>query len=206
MAAFLLSFVVAGAAHAGTFTIDGVEFSDERGGFVLHSVTGSGRADDPFVIVEEITGEGPAILTIRGLSMGFGNRARTSHFVGMAVVKVVINGTDQHWPDFAMELQEFLGLESPYGDGLSFGQGADPVRLPWSDRYKNAAVLDEPRDGVQFAEGAVAPGEQVVFRFTITENSPRREFFLVQQRHLPVAALPGEGAAWASLGAPTTAE
>jgi len=200
MAAFLragLSAVVSVAAASGvstaaavTISAGGLEFSDEQGGFVLHSVTGTGDADDPFVIVEEITGDGPAILTVRGLSGRFGNSTGSNHFVGMAVVKIVRNGTGQPWPEFMVELQEVLGRDSTYGDGLSFGQGSNDMRSISADRYARVSAVDEPRDGILFADGLVLPGEEVRFTFTITENSPRPEFFLVQRRQEPVAAVP----------------
>ncbi|HET8727130.1 MAG TPA: hypothetical protein VFO41_06425 [Alphaproteobacteria bacterium] len=173
--------------RAEPVTAEGVEFSDELGGFVLVSVTGSGRLDDPFVIVEEITDGGSAILTVRGFDTTFGNRARTNHFSGMAVTKIVRNATDQTWSDFTMELQEVLGVDSPYGDGLSFGQGPDSFRTVASDRYAHASVVDEPRDGIRFSEGSIRPGESVSFSFVITENSPRSQFFLIQRRLEPVA-------------------
>src|SRR3546814_742887 len=177
-------------ASAEAFLAGGLQFSDELGGFVLRSVSGNGDVDDPFVIVEEITEDGPAILTIRGLTGAFGNRARTNHFVGFAVRKIVRNKTDHPWSEFTMELQELLGRDSTYGDGLSFGQGPNSLRLISADRYGRASAVDEPRDGVQFSDGIVRPGEEVVFSFVITENSPRPEFFLVQRRQEPVASLP----------------
>ena len=43
----------------------GLSFSDELGGFRLISATGSGHGSDPIVLVEEIFGMEPAVLTIR---------------------------------------------------------------------------------------------------------------------------------------------
>ena len=47
--------VSASPAPAEEFTAGGLRFSDELGGFRLISVTGSGTASDPIVVVEEIT-------------------------------------------------------------------------------------------------------------------------------------------------------
>ena len=59
--------------------VDGLTFSDELGGVRLQRGWGSGSLDDLFVLVEEITGDGPAILIVRGMTHRFGNRtARTT--------------------------------------------------------------------------------------------------------------------------------
>lgn len=50
---------------AGSLEAGGLSFSDELGGFRLISATGSGRGSDPIILVEEIFGMGPAVLTIR---------------------------------------------------------------------------------------------------------------------------------------------
>ena len=43
------------AASSEPLTASGLQFSDEKGGFRIVSLTGTGRSDDPFVLVEEIT-------------------------------------------------------------------------------------------------------------------------------------------------------
>jgi hypothetical protein len=51
---------------------------------------------------------------------------------------------------------------------------------------------------MRFRDGLVRPGEQVMFRLLITDNAPKAEFYLVQQReqHIvlgPRARRPGGG-------------
>ena len=150
--------------------------------------TGSGSLDDPFVVVERISGTEPVVLEVHGLSPPFGNRVRTHHLTGFALHKVVINDTDEIWSGYQIELQERLGENSPYGDGLSFGQlpGSGPRGLA-SDGYRDARAIDEPLDGVVFSQGMVRPGEQVVFRMVITDTTPQSRFFLIQRRERPLA-------------------
>lgn len=179
-----------GPVFAEPIMLGGLVFSDELGGLVLHEGWGSGTLDDPFVLVEEITGDGPAILVIRGLTAEFGNRIRTHHQTGFALTKVVINATEERWPGFSLELQEQLGSRSPYGDGLSFGQASRFTRQFASDGFAASRTVDEPADGVTFSNGDIAPGARVSLHFVISDTTPRHEFFLLQSGDHPVAALP----------------
>ena len=174
-------------AAAGTITLEGLAFSDELGGFVLLGGHGSGSLDDPFVLVEEITGDRPAIMTIRGLSMAFGNRIGSHHAIGFALTKVVRNGTDQSWSAYNLELREIITAHSPYEDGLSFGQASVAGRPFASDRYSAAIEHDEPYDGVSFSGGLVRPGETAVFSFVVTDTLPKSVIFLLQKRAAPIA-------------------
>ena len=189
----LFAAVMLGATigHAEPVTLNGITFSDELGGFRIISGSGTGSADDPFVLVEEITDNGPAVLVIRGLTSEFGNPVRSNHFAGFALTKIAINATGQAWQEFSLELQEERGRDSDYHDGLSFGQDTIGERHFGSDRYTAAAGTDEPRDSVVFGGASVGPGQQVSLRVIVTDNSPREEFFLVQRRRLGVAELPG---------------
>jgi hypothetical protein len=174
-------------------TVAGITFSDAEGGFVLKSATGTGRLEDPFVVVERITGRGEAALTVSGLTPAFGNRVGTAHLAGFALVKVVRNDTGEAWRDFPVELQEIRGDRSPYGDGLSFAQAPEApeaVRGIAADRFASARMLDEPQDVVLFQDGTVAPGETVVLRVLVTDNTPAARFYIVQRRSQPTAALP----------------
>ena len=178
---------VAPPASAGTITLEGLTFSDELGGFVLVEGHGSGRLDDPFVLVEEITGDRPAILIIRGLSPDFGNRIGSHHAAGFALTKVVRNGTDQSWSAYNLELREIVTQHSPYEDGLSFGQASEAGRPFVSDRYSAVAEHDEPYDGVSFSGGLVRPGETAVFSFVVTDALPKPLIYLLQKRGAPIA-------------------
>lgn len=199
VAALLVAALAAAPARPEPLTLNGITFSDELGGFVLLEGSGSGTPDDPFVIVERITSDAPAVLVIRGLSIAFGNPLGSNHFVGFALTKVVINATQRVWRSFALGLQPKLGEDSTYFDGLSFGQDDTTVRTLASDLYSDVVVIDEPLDGMRFRDGAVRPGEQAMFRFVITHNAPKSEFFLVQQREQHIVLGPGRGAPAAPL-------
>lgn len=178
------------AAYAEPITLNGITFSDEVGGFVLVDGWGSGTIDDPFVIVERVTDDAPAILVVREFSGAFGNPTRTQHLAGFVLTKVVINGTDNAWQSYDLQLQELLGRDSTYGDGLSFGQHPGSARSFSSDLYRDPIAVDEPLDGVTFRQGVVRPGEQVSFRFYVTDNTPQSLFYLVQTREQPVVMAP----------------
>ena len=187
--AFILMVAVA-PAWAEPVTLNGITFSDELGGFTIVAGSGGGAPDDPFVIVERITANQPAVLTIRGLTPSFGNPVRTNHYVGFALTKVVINATGRAWRSFGVELETRLGEHSGYLDGLSFGQEREAARTISADRYRSTEVIDEPSDGVRFTRGEVRPGERVVIRLVVTDNTPRPVFYLAQLRPEPLAAAP----------------
>lgn len=187
--AALLS-AIAAPLQAEPITLNGITFSDELGGFELVDGWGSGTHEDPFVIVERVFDDAPAILVVRGFSEAFGNTARTQHLAGFVMTKVVINATSSAWQSYELELQERLGQDSTYGDGLSFGQNPTSARSFSSDLYRDMIATDEPLDGVTFRQGVVRPGEQVAFRFFVTDNTPRALFYLVQSREQPVVMAP----------------
>ena len=187
-----LTVVGASGAEAEPITLGGLTFSDELGGVRLERGWGSGSLDDPIILVEEITGDGPAILIVRGMTYRFGNHIGSHHEVGLALTKIVRNGTGQPWSLFTLELREFFDRESPFGDGLSFGQATDAGRPFRSDRFVDTLETTEPFDGVQFYGGLVAPGETVTLSVVITDTTPRWEFYLLQKRDSPLAeAAPG---------------
>ncbi len=171
-------------------SLDGLTFSDELGGFDIVKASGSGSLEDPFVLVEDLTGNGPAILTIRGMSHRFGNRIRSHHDVGFALTKIVRNRTKRAWSLFNLELREFLDRASPFGDGLSFGQASEAGRPFRSDRFSETLETTEPFDGVQFFGGVVQPGDSVAVSVVITDTTPAWQFYLLQTEDSPLAALP----------------
>jgi hypothetical protein len=185
-----LRLVAAGGAGAEPITLHGLTFSDELGGVRLERGWGSGSLDDPFVLVEEITSDGPAILIVRGMTHRFGNRIRSHHEVGFALTKLVRNGTAEAWSLFNLELRELFDHPSPFGDGLSFGQASDAGRPFGSDRFTDNLETREPFDGVQFFGGLVEPGETVTLSVVVSDTTPRWEFYLVQKRDSPIAGLP----------------
>ncbi|MEM9441976.1 MAG: hypothetical protein AAGA73_16160 [Pseudomonadota bacterium] len=168
--------------HAAELELGGLIFSDELGGVRLLDGSGTGTLDDPVVLVEEITDYGPAVIVVRGMHSRFGNRIRSQHDVGFAITKIVTNATSQPWTLFTLELREKLQQESPFGDGLSFGQASEAGRPFVSDRFETNIETREPYDGVQFYDGVVEPGETVVLNFVITDTTPRWKFYLMQKR------------------------
>ncbi len=179
--------MVAEPAGAASVVVEGLVFSDELGGFRILEVTGRGSVDDPFVVVEEVTGPQQAVLVIHGLSPAFGNRVGTQHLVGFALTKVAINRTGERWTQYELELREDLGAHSSYGDGLSFGQSSPAGRPFTSSGFSANHEVAEPLDSVTFSGGAVAPGERVTFGVVVTETSPLATFYLLQQQLRQVA-------------------
>jgi hypothetical protein len=207
----LLVCTLAAAAHSGGATAaslssSGITFSDELGGFTVVSAAGSGTLADPFVVVEEITGPQEPVLVIRGLSAAFGNRIGSHHLTGFALTKIVVNKTDDDWNLFEMELRETLAHESPYGDGLSFGQGSTVGHPFISDKFPTVNEIDEPSDSVAFRDATVHPGESVSFHLVITDTSPVSPFLLLQQPTRIVATGPQPLLAMAASGARPAAD
>jgi len=182
-----------GRAAAEAWHVGDLVFSDELGGFEILSAGGTGTPEDPIVVVERVTDDGPVVLVVRGLSPEIGNRARTNHFTGFVLEKVVINATGRSWTGYRVELEEERGRHSTYHDGLSFAQDPHGDRRFRSDRFARIALTDEPRDALTFGDGTVAPGERVRLRFIVSDNTPDPEFFLVQKVDSPLASL-GDGA------------
>ncbi|MDR6287509.1 hypothetical protein E9232_000008 [Inquilinus ginsengisoli] len=180
-------------ARAGEVSAAGLVFSDAEGGFVLESATGTGRLDDPFVVVERITGNGEAALTIEGLTAAFGNRIDTAHLTGFALTKIVRNGTNQVWRDFPVELERHRGEGSTYDDGLSFAQGPQVTRSIWAEGFASGRVVDEPHDGIVFQDGTIPPGGSVTLHLVVTDNMPAGPIYLVQRRLAPTASLAPAG-------------
>ncbi len=175
------------AAGKGPILLDGVAFEAEHGVVRLVDGWGSGSRSDPFVLVEEIVGEGPAILTVRNLATRFGDQVFLGSGAGFVLKKVVTNGTRRPWFVFEMELREYLELPSGYFDGLSFGQANDRRYYVGSNRYGQVDLHDEPADRVAFSGTIVEPGQTVTVQVTITDHSPQSTFYLIQRRDAPLA-------------------
>lgn len=192
----LAAAAFAAAAEASPVTLEGVTFSDERGGFTIVAASGTGAIDDPFVVVEEITGPAAAVLVIRGLGSAFGNRVGTLHPIGFALRKIVTNLTPFVWNIVDFELQQSLGLPSDTLDGLSFGQGASTGKPFTSDRFARASEISEPLDFVTFHDGEMRPGETATFNVIVTETSPASVIYLIQRPNRPLSFATGDGAPW----------
>ncbi len=181
--------LVAGQAVAAPMTTGGITFSDAGGGFTIVAVSGSGSKDDPFIVVEEITGPSAAVLIIEGLSSAFGNRVGTLHPTGLALRKIIHNRTPFIWTFLDFELQQVLGTSSDYLDGLSFGQGSSAGRPFTSTRFGKTNELTEPLDAITYLDGVLRPGESGVFDIVITDTTPIDRFYLVQHPSRPIARL-----------------
>jgi hypothetical protein len=185
----LATLALAPQADGAAFSVNGITFSDELGGFALEKVTGEGSMDDPFVLVERITDPNGGMLLFR-VDPGFGNRIGSQHLIGFAVIKVVENGTNFPWTSFELELQSVRGVPSDYLDGLSFGQGSDAGRPFSAEGFDRVRVIDEPYDRVEFDHGRIAIGARATLRFVISESMPLHEAYLLQRPTHPVANRP----------------
>lgn len=194
----LFGLLWAGAALATEITQEGLTFSDEGGGdegsgFTLLSVSGRGSLDDPYVVVEDVTGPRQAVLTIRGLKR-VGNRIGTHHIAGIAVTKIVFNRSEDVWQNYQLELRELLTRHSPYEDGLSFAQNTTISMAFTTSSFPNLQRIDEPQDTLGFSGKAVPRGESAQFSFLITDMSPVERFYLLQEPLQPVSQLRTPGA------------
>ncbi len=178
-----------GQAGAAVVETGGLVFSDEEGGVVLREAWGVGTPEDPITLVEDITDDGPAVVTVRGMRAGFGNRATGGHGVGFVLVKIVRNLTSRPWHSFEMEVREIMGRPSTFEDGLSFGQAMGDRRVFGSDRFVELQQTDEPLDSVVFSGATILPGEQVAVRVVVTDFSPNWQFYILQRRDAPLAGL-----------------
>jgi hypothetical protein len=147
--------------------------------------------------VEEVTGPEEPILVIRGLTAQFGNRVSTHHLVAFALNKVVVNRTPDEWNLYDMELRELIDSQSPYGDGLSFGQASTVGRPFRSSAFAVNHEIEEPFDSISFSQGRVRPGESVSFSLIISDTSPVSPILLLQH--------PSKVLAYQPAGTPQTA-
>lgn len=184
ISALILS-VTLDPALAQTRSAGGLTFSDELGGFRLISVSGTGSILDPIVVVEEITGIGPAILVIRSRQerSAEGYMITSPAFVSVAVTKIVVNRSEQIWTGFDLELREELPTPSSYPDGLSFDQLRSFDEPMSSDPFAVVERVNEPYDRVNFYGGNVDPGATARFNFYITDPTAVPEFYLLQEPH-----------------------
>jgi len=165
---------------AETLEAGGLTFSDELGGFRLISATGSGRVSDPIILVEEITGLGPAVLTIRR-SGPVKPEPPSGGVLLRSLVKVVTNRSAWRWSGFDLELRSETGQASVYSDGLSFDQIRAVTEPLQSDQFAAARTEDEPFDRLRFDQGRVKPEQAVRLAFNLVDINRRPVFFLAQQ-------------------------
>jgi hypothetical protein len=172
---------------AAEFAAGGYVFSDELGGFRLLSASGRGTPDDPIVLVEEIDEVAPVTLVIRRLDLPGSPRPQPAQFT---LVKAVANRSERIWAGFEVALQEILKRPSTYADGLSFNQFGVQGPDVASDSFADNNRIFEPDDRIRFERGHVDPGTTARFKITITDPTPVRQFYLVQDPQLLSAGLP----------------
>ncbi len=170
-----------GGARGEPLSANGMIFSDEMGGFRILSATGSGTRRDPFIVVEEITRDGPVTLVVRGLRTNYRRFDWGGSYAAFALTKIVINRTRHAWNSFDIELREMRLQPSGYLDGLSFDQPALSGRPFRSDRFGAVHEVFEPYDRVRFRRGAVAVGQSAKFDLFITDPTPRETFYVIQR-------------------------
>jgi hypothetical protein len=176
-----LACVAPGHVSAKTWAAGGLSFSDELGGARLVSVSGTGSRDDPIVLVEEITGAGPAVLVVRDHRSRELNISPALGFLSLAVVKVIANRGPWAWSGFDLELRRTPEQPSLYTDGLSFDQPQNFARIAKADRFAKTMQHDEPFDRIRFDGGKVDPTEDLRLDFDIVDVNGTGLFYLVQR-------------------------
>lgn len=166
---------------AKSWTTGGISFSDEPGGVRLLGASGTGTRDDPIVLVEEITGAGPAVLLIRNHRTGDLNVSPALGFLRLAVVSIVVNRGPWAWSGFDLELRRTPDQPSAYTDGLSFDQPQSFARAARADRFAQSLQDDEPFDRIRFDRGSVDAAEAVRLDFDIVDVNGGAAFYLVQR-------------------------
>jgi hypothetical protein len=173
--------LLGGGASAETWTAGGLSFSDEPGGARLLAASGTGARDDPIVLIEEITGSGPAILEVRNDRTGQLDVSPAIGFLTLSVVKIVVNRGPWRWAGFDLELMTAPDQPSIYSDGLSFDQPRTLQRLAKADRFQQAVQEDEPFDRIRFDRGQVDPAEYLRVDFDLVDVNGTAVFYLVQR-------------------------
>jgi hypothetical protein len=178
-----------GPARGASFSLRGISFSDELGGFVLERVSGQGTILDPFVVVERLTNPDGATLVFRA-SAAVGNGIGSPDRIGFALVKVIKNATGHDWSSLEIELQSRFGIPSDHNDELSFGQGSTAGRPFTASDFARVTLIDEPFDRIEYDAGNVPAGGQVTLRFVVSQPASLHEAFIAQRPGRPVAMQP----------------
>ncbi|HEX5077558.1 MAG TPA: hypothetical protein VFV80_00300 [Geminicoccaceae bacterium] len=173
--------LASGHATAASWTTGGLTFSDELGGARLVGASGTGRRDDPIILLEEISGAGPAILVVRNDRTGHLDVSPALGFLTLSVVKIIVNRGPWAWAGFDLELRRSPDEPSLYTDGLSFDQPQTFARIAKADRFAQTVQDDEPFDRIRFDGGSVDPAEHLRLDFDIVDVNGTAVFYLVQQ-------------------------
>jgi hypothetical protein len=172
-----------GRWHAGAYS-----YSDQRGGFMITAISGSGSRDDPVVIEQEMLSASPATLVIRAEQVIrprlFGTPGPVANgFIHIRIV--LLNNSGLPWVEFEFELQERDGEPSSYGDGLSFDQRRTDSTSIAASRYASFSREYEPYDRIRFTDGNTDALESCVFEFLITDFTPVSQFYLILDPRIP---------------------
>ena len=166
----------------------GYIFSDERGGFKIVGISGSGSRNDPIILHQEIATSQSITLVIRPVDA---ERVRYSLGLitnGALYIKLVThNQSNLPWVGYGLELQEILHKPSIYGDGLSFDQLSRESTHIQSDRFLDHELQFEPGDRLVYTNGWVDDHHFVSLKFKITDFTPVAEFFLLQDPMIPAS-------------------
>lgn len=191
VALFLLALVEAraqvvgddGVWHAGAYS-----FSDELGGFHITGVRGMGTKKDPIVVSQELLSATPVTLVIRTTRPIRPFESPDFYANGILHMRVeFLNNSELAWVEFEFELQELLGQASVFGDGLSFDQRSSDQSNISSDSFAEFSRDFEPYDKLLFRNGKIDPRRTGAFGFLITDFTPKRQFYLVQDPRIPSA-------------------
>ncbi len=186
MLASSLTVMQAAAGDGTAWRAGAYSFSDEKGGFRITSVRGKGVLDDPIIITQELNSASPVTLVIRTTKPIRPFDSADMFANGNLRLRLeTLNNSGQAWVEFEFELQEILDQASVYGDGLSFDQRREDARHIVSDSFARFDRNFEPYDRLRFIEGRIDPLKIGSFEFLITDFTPRRTFYLVQDPRIP---------------------
>jgi hypothetical protein len=178
--------LAAGGAGAETWVSAGMSFSDHPGGARLLAASGTGTRDVPIVLIEEISGPGPAVLEIHNGRTGHLDVSPATGFLRLSVVKLIANRGPWRWSGFDLELMTGPDQPSVYADGLSFDQPQTLPRQARADRFVQTVQDDEPFDRIRFDGGQVDPGQYLRLDFELVDVNGTAVFYLVQR---PIALI-----------------
>jgi hypothetical protein len=188
---FLLAAVEARAqvvGDDGRWLAGAYSFSDELGGFHITGVRGKGTETDPIIVSQELLSATPVTLVIRTTRPIRPFEAPDFYANGILHMRVeLLNNSGLAWVEFEFELQELLGQASVFGDGLSFDQRRSDKSNISSDSFAEFSRDFEPYDKLLFRNGKIDPKRAGAFGFLITDFTPKRQFYLVQDPRIPSA-------------------
>jgi hypothetical protein len=186
---FLLASVEARAEMVGDdglWLAGAYSFSDELGGFHITGVKGIGTKADPIVVSQELLSATPVTLVIRTTRPIRPFESPDFYANGILYMRVEFrNNSGQAWVEFEFELQELLGQASVFGDGLSFDQRSLDKSNISSDSFAEFSRDFEPYDKLLFRNGKIDSQRTGTFGFLITDFTPKRQFYLVQDPRIP---------------------